>query len=458
MDFLLMGHGALSSLHKGDPETAKGLLRKMVSSLSMARPWEGSFYHYLAAWEALHRGDQAQALLHSDYSFAVCEEIGNPWTEALTCLQRAFVFHQRGDSVEASRHLERARRIGKASRMRFVRFLCLLAKGFFSLLAGDEMSALPPIREGLRIGRETGYWGIYLFRPGMLETITAKALEKGIETDYVRKLIRRNALVPDSALPQPEAWPWPLKLYALGGFELLKEEKPLPFPRKVQHKPLLMLKALVALGGKDVPEEQVTDILWPDAEGDLAHQSFATTLRRLRKLLGNESAVLLREGRVTLDTRHCWVDAFAFESLLARIDVASHSGAVCPDGTRTAEVAERAIALYRGPFLAGETSHPWVASARERLRSKFLRAVAFLGGCLEMEGNWKEAINCYRKGLEVDDLAEGFYQRLMVCHRRVGQVAEALAVYDRCRKTLSSLMGIVPSPETEAIARTIRPA
>jgi two-component SAPR family response regulator len=95
-------------------------------------------------------------------------------------------------------------------------------------------------------------------------------------------------------------------------------------------------------------------------------------------------------------------------------------------------------------------------TARERLRSKFLRAVGFLGRSLERDGQWTEAIACYRRGLEVDDLAEGFYQRLMLCHGRLGQIAEAVGVYDRCRKTLTAVLGILPSPETETIRRSLR--
>ncbi len=458
MDILLKGHGALSSLQGGNLETAAGFLRKMASNLSAARPWEESFYHRIAAWEALHREDRAQALFHSDRCLTICEEVGNPWTEALALVLRAFVLQAGGKEKEAARILRRAHRMGKESGMHFIRFVCLLAEAYFSLLRGDEASGLSSLREGLRIGRGKGYINVYLWCPGLLETISAKALEKGIESGYVRDLIRRNALVPDAALPGLESWPWPLKLYTLGTFGLLKEEKPLSFSRKVQHKPLLMLKVLVALGGKDVPEGQMTDILWPEAEGDLAHQSFATTLRRLRKLLGNEKAVSLREGRVTLDARHCWVDAFAFESLLTRVDAAAQSGEARSDGAHAAYLAEKAIALYRGPFLAGDTSHPWAVGLGERMRSKFLRAVGFLGRFLEGEGRWAEAVACYRRGLEVDDLAEEFYQRLMICHQRNGQVAEALAVYNRCSKTLSAVLGVAPSADTEAIANRIRPA
>jgi LuxR family maltose regulon positive regulatory protein len=458
MDFLLQGHGALSSLHKGDMATAKGFLHKMAAALSGAKPWEEAFYHYLASWESLHRADQAKALFHSDRCLATCGDVGNPWTEALALLLKAFVLQDGGKANMAARHLRRAHRLGKESGMHFIRFVCLLAEAYFSLLEGKEKSGLSSLRAGLRIGREKGYVDVYLWRPGLLETVAAKALEKGIETGYVRDLIRSNALLPDGALPDPENWPWPLKLRTLGTFDLLQEETSLTFSRKARHKPLLMLKALVALGGKDVPEERLTDILWPEAEGDLAHQSFATTLRRLRSMLGEEKAVLLREGRVTLDPRHCWVDAFAFESLTARIDVASSGGEGCPEKARAMSVASKAVALYRGPFLPGEVSRPWVVGTRERLRSKFLRAVEFLGGCLEKGGQWAEAIACYRKGLEVDEFAEVFYQRLMACHLRAGQAAEAMAVYGRCRKALSSGLGISPSPETEAIVRGIRPA
>ncbi|MBK5096126.1 MAG: hypothetical protein JJE32_10650, partial [Deltaproteobacteria bacterium] len=79
MDFLLMGHGALCNLHLGDLKSAEGFLRKMASALPQARPWETAFYYYLASWEALHRGNQAQAMFHSDHCLALCTEFGNPW-------------------------------------------------------------------------------------------------------------------------------------------------------------------------------------------------------------------------------------------------------------------------------------------------------------------------------------------------------------------------------------------
>jgi DNA-binding SARP family transcriptional activator len=458
MDYLLMGQGALCSLKAGDPATAGKFLRKMASSLSLAKPWEASFYHYVAGWEALHRGDLAQASLHSKEGMKLCEEVGNPWTLHLSHLQRAFLFHEFGEDDSAARHLARARQIGIRSRNEYTEFACLLTDAYFSLEKGEEEPARAALRKGMKIGREKGFVNLYMWQPGVLERIAAKALEAGIEVRYAQDLIRRNLLVPDDAHLEAVNWPWPLKVHTLGRFGIIQEGKPLQFSRKVQQKPLLMFKALIALGGKEVTEEQMTDILWPDAEGDLAHQSFATTLHRLRQLLGNEKAIPLREGRLSLDNRYCWVDAWAFERIFGKAENAWREGARGTGVETAVLLSEQAIALYEGAFLAGEAASPWILSLRERLRSKFQRCLGEVGGHWEGAGQWEKAAQWYQKGLEVDDLAEEPYRRLMICLHRLGRGAEALSAYQRCRKTLSTVLGVAPSPETVAVFRSVRPA
>jgi len=73
------------------------------------------------------------------------------------------------------------------------------------------------------------------------------------------------------------------------------------FP-KGSTKPLAMLKALIALGGKEVEEEQISDILWPDADGDMAHQSWATNFASPSPAARRGKGSSTSEGRLTLDT------------------------------------------------------------------------------------------------------------------------------------------------------------
>ena len=65
------------------------------------------------------------------------------------------------------------------------------------------------------------------------------------------------------------------------------------------------------------------------------------------------------------------------------------------------------------------------------------------------------AVECFHRAIEVDDIIEIFYQRLMICLKKLGRRTEALSVYQRCKKTLSANLGLEPSPETRAIKESL---
>jgi len=92
---------------------------------------------------------------------------------------------------------------------------------------------------------------------------------------------------------------------------------------------------------------------------------------------------------------------------------------------------------------------------RERLRSKFLRQVLKLGCDWENLRDWARAADAYQHGIEVDNLSEELYRRLMLCEHKQGHTAAALEAYRRCRHMLSIVLGIKPSAETEAAYRAI---
>src|SRR5439155_423229 len=115
-----------------------------------------------------------------------------------------------------------------------------------------------------------------------------------------------------------EPWPWPVKVYTLGRFAVLHDDRPLRFAGKVQKKPLSLLKAVIALGSPGVPEERLMDALWSDAEGDAARRSLTSAVFRLRRMLGHEAAVLRGGGEVALNPASCWVDVWAVDRLLGR--------------------------------------------------------------------------------------------------------------------------------------------
>jgi DNA-binding SARP family transcriptional activator len=455
-DHLLFAAGAYAALLAGDGEAAGEYLGKVKAALPASRRFAECQYDHLCAWHHLLRGDPQGAAAHAGRALANAEAAGAVFPEILCRLALANIAEGRGEREEAKVHLLGIGDRIRSSGNRMFEFMERLTAARIAFGSGDESGGFSALREGMTLGRKQGYVSLFWWwEPEAMTRLCIKALEAGIEVEYVRELIRKNRLVPDPSAPDLEKWPWPVKVYTLGRFSLVVDGKPLPSARKTRQKPLLMLKALIALGGREVPEEQLSEILWPDADGDLAHQSLAKTLERLREMLGDERAVLLRDGRLTLNNRYCWVDVWEFERILGRANAARKPGALAPDDGEIARLTERAITLYGGTFLPGETFCSCVVTHRERLRSKFLRTVVKAGLHLEETGDWKKAVECYRKGMEVDALSEELCRRLIAGKVRLGRHAEAHALFLRFRKTLSAVLGVTPSPDLEEMLKSV---
>ena len=53
--------------------------------------------------------------------------------------------------------------------------------------------------------------------------------------------------------------------------------------------------------------------------------------------------------------------------------------------------------------------------------------------------------------LDADELCEGYYRNLMLCHQRRGEPSEALNTFERLRTVLAARLKATPSPETQAV-------
>ena len=451
----MFGNGAARALSAGDIKGSEHLLQRMSSSLARLPSATGSsFYHTLSAWKALLTKDLAHANMHADLAVKFSIESGAAFTDALTYLIKAIVMHEQQRDKDALKHISLVRDICSTTNSYQTEFRCLLAESQFAFDRGDEKAGTEILHKAMKLGREHEYINTYFWQPFVMTRLCMKALEADIEVEYVQSLIRKRNLIPDFPPYECENWPWPIKIFTFGRFGLIKEGSPVESSKKVQHKPLSLLKALVALGGREVDESRLADILWPETEGDAALSAFTTTLSRLRRLLGIENAIKVKNGKLTLDSRYCYVDSWVFERLAAKVEKLWERSQSRSSIEEVIRLTEKAIAMYRGAFLSADDEH-WALSCRERLRSKFLRLVFRLGDYLENGNQCEKAVYYYKKALEVDNLAEEFYQRLMVCYQHLGQQAEAVKLYKRCRDVLSAVLGIGPSSKTTAIYKRI---
>ncbi len=175
----------------------------------------------------------------------------------------------------------------------------------------------------------------------------------------------------------------------LGPFTIEVDGQPVRFGRKVPRRVLALLQALIAFGGQQVKEDKLMDALWPESDGDRAFRSYATTLYRLRKLLGDEKTIIVQDSKITLNADTCWVDVWAFEHLLDQAVMAKKE----EDRQKGADLCWQALQLYQGPFLHDHDHEnaPWAARTRERLRKKFVTHVESLCRAWNDDGEVEKA-------------------------------------------------------------------
>lgn len=460
VDLFLFTQGGLAALAGRDYALAEDFIGKL--STTAPSGCSTCFNFWLIAMQELLRSDIPQALAFSGKMLYAARRCGTPFPEAWAHILTAQAAYEDENHALAYAELAAAEEFAQKTGSRHFEFACCLVRTYFTLAQRRESNGLELLRRTLKIGREHGYTTTPLVdRPDVWSFLCATALEAGIEIEYVQDLVRRHSLHPRAQAINLENWPWPVKIHTLGGFRLLIDGKPATFAGKVQKKPLEMLKCIVSLGGKDIAREQLTDLLWPDSDGDQAQSAFNTTVSRLRSLLGTNEALAIKGGRVSLNPRHCCVDTWTLEYLVQQMealwaDMSNTGKGGTGEIANETKLMEEAVCVYPGPFLPGE-DRPWVLAARKRLRKKFNHLLSECGTRLETSGAGEKAAALYRKAIESDEsVEEEIYRRLMTFNMERGDSFRAMELYRQCRKMLAMTLGISPSAKTEEVCRKLR--
>ena len=109
-----------------------------------------------------------------------------------------------------------------------------------------------------------------------------------------------------------------------------------------------------------------------------------------------------------------------------------------------------ALSLVKHPFLPGEDGS-WVEEKRRQLTGVRVEALNVLADSCLRSGEAPETAKWAEQAIDLEPYRETGYRRLMEAHVAAGNRAEALRVYERCRRLLDEELGAYPSPETESV-------
>jgi two-component SAPR family response regulator len=207
-----------------------------------------------------------------------------------------------------------------------------------------------------------------------------------------------------------------------------------------------VLKYLLCNRGRPVLVDEIAESIWPargrQTVGNARYVVHALRARLEPRRAPNQSSafVVASGGGYALDRDRVWIDVDEFETAIdegraamARLDPAS-----------AREHFDRAIALYRGEFLADEPYAHWANDERIRLAGMAAHAVR-VSTALAYERGDPEAANAYLERLsELEPFDSGVHREYIAALLHAGQRGQAKQCYDRFAERLRREFGETP--------------
>lgn len=226
-----------------------------------------------------------------------------------------------------------------------------------------------------------------------------------------------------------------------------------------------LLAYLVVEADRPHRREALAELLWPDQPATTARHSLSQALATLRQALGDHAAappyLLISRPAVQWNRASDYaVDVFSFTALIDACQRHAHPRReTC---AHCARQLERAVALYKGEFLAqfiiGDSAafEEWALLRRESLQQRMLGALAWLSEYYLERGAYEQAARYARQEIAIDPWREEAHRRVMRVLARSNQRAAALRHYEQCRALLANELGIEPDAATTALYEHIR--
>jgi ATP/maltotriose-dependent transcriptional regulator MalT/two-component SAPR family response regulator len=196
-----------------------------------------------------------------------------------------------------------------------------------------------------------------------------------------------------------------------------------------------------------VTKEQIGLEFWPDLSPSQLKVRFKNNIYRLRRALGQDTILFednLYQFNHTLDYEY---DVGTFETQIAQAKAAQ-------DIRERIACYQSAVALVKGAYLE-DIDTVWVESERERLRQEYVSALLSLAKLYLESSDTTRALQAYQRAIAYDACLEEAHRQAMRIYAMMDDRAAIARQYQACKEALESELGVPPSPETEALDRSL---
>jgi predicted ATPase/DNA-binding SARP family transcriptional activator len=211
-----------------------------------------------------------------------------------------------------------------------------------------------------------------------------------------------------------------------------------------------LLAVLLLEPNRVLSRDRLIDALWGEDPPETARNTVQVYVSQLRKLLPDATLETAPPGyRVVVEPES--IDLFEFVRLSEEGRAALGAG----DAAGAADTLRAALALWRGPALDDLAWEPFAQTEIVRLEELRLAALEDRIDADLALGRHGQLVSELERLVAEHPLRERFRAQLMLALYRSGRKADALAVYQRTRRTLVDELGIEPSESLQQLQREI---
>jgi DNA-binding SARP family transcriptional activator len=205
----------------------------------------------------------------------------------------------------------------------------------------------------------------------------------------------------------------------------------------LRRKTVLAMLALHA--GRTVSTDWLVDVVWGANAPATALNTVQSHMSYLRRVLGDRCPIVARPPGYVLDIAPDTVDASVAERLIRdSLGTIDHAG--------KAAQLRQALDLWRGHSLADVTGPIWLDQQAGRLENLRVEAAEALVEARLALGEAIQLVPELQQLTAKHPFRENLHRQLMIALYRGGRQADALATYQRLRRTIGRELGLDPSP------------
>lgn len=229
----------------------------------------------------------------------------------------------------------------------------------------------------------------------------------------------------------------------LGSFTISYKDKVLDESDKRGGKMRLLLQYLIAHRDRDISQNELIELLWPDSNNPAGALKTLThrTRAKLAEVLPEGTEMILNNyGSYKFNKDlDCFIDSGEFAKLCEQADNEALSR------TKRVHIYKEALKLYSGSYLNASSDNTWVLPINAYFHTLYTSAVEKCVKLLIPMGKFTEIVKICEKAMIIDPFDEKTHEHLIRAMVALGEYSLAAKQYEYIRKLLQEQFGSAPS-------------